>query len=116
MICRPSGEISGSATAAFPGNSGNYDVVVVYHDENDGVAQLTVTIAGVSIDSWILDQTIPGGAQPQDYNRFSRQITTDLTVNNGDTIRIDRSACTGTGSSPTTPAASFAAACSSPRQ
>jgi hypothetical protein len=81
--------LNGSATTTFPGMDGEYDVSVVYHDENDGLAQLTVTIAGVSIDSWILDQTIPGGAQPQDYNRFSRQIATDLTVNNGDTIRID---------------------------
>jgi hypothetical protein len=81
--------LNGSATTVFPGNSGNYDVMVVYHDENDGLAQLTVSIAGVSLDSWILDQSVPGGAQPQDYNRFSRLVAADLSVNNGDTIRID---------------------------
>ena len=80
--------LNGSATTAFSGNSGKYDVVVVYHDENDGVAQLTVSIAGISIDSWTLDYKSTE-AQPKPANRLARQIATDLTVNAGDTIRID---------------------------
>jgi hypothetical protein len=80
---------NGSATLAFPGNTGQYNIYVVYHDENDGVAQLTVSIAGVSVDSWILDERIKGGEQPQEFNRFTRQVATDYTVSNGDEIRIE---------------------------
>jgi hypothetical protein len=80
---------NGSATLAFPGDTGQYDILVVYHDENDGVAQLSVSIAGVSVDSWILDKKIRDGEQPQEYNRFTRQIATDYTVKSGDEIRID---------------------------
>ena len=32
----------GAASAAFPGESAEYDVFIVYHDENDGVAQIDV--------------------------------------------------------------------------
>lgn len=78
----------GGATAKFPGANGQYDVIVVYHDENDGLAQLTVSIAGMSVDSWVLEQRVPRGAQPRDYNRFTRQIATDLTVNSLDEIHI----------------------------
>ena len=81
--------VNGNATAQFSGVSGEYDVIVVYHDENDGVAQLTVSIAGVSVDSWALDKRIPDGQQPEEFNRFSRQVATGYTVNNGDEIRID---------------------------
>ena len=80
---------NGSATMAFPGDTGQYDISVVYHDENDGVAQLSVSIAGVSVDSWVLDQRIPDGQQPEEFNRFTRQVATDYTVNKGDEIRID---------------------------
>ena len=81
--------LNGSATTAFPGSSGQYDVFVVYHDENDGVAMLTVSIAGVSLASWTLDQLIPHGQQPEVFNRFTRQIASGHTVSNGDEIRID---------------------------
>jgi len=50
---------------------------------------LTVSIAGVSVDSWSLVQKIPGGEQPEEFNRFTRQIATGLAVNSGDEVRID---------------------------
>jgi hypothetical protein len=81
--------LNGSAITAFPGSSGQYDISVVYHDENDGVAMLTVSIGGVSVDSWTLERRIPGGEQPTEFNRFTRQIASGFTVNNGDEIRID---------------------------
>jgi hypothetical protein len=81
--------VVGSATASFPGDSGAYDITVVYHDENDGVAQLSVSIAGNTVDNWSLDEVISGGQQPEEFNRFTREIATGYTINNGDEIRID---------------------------
>jgi hypothetical protein len=80
---------SGSATAAFEGKSGQYTVDVVYHDENDGQAELAVSIAGVTVDTWILEEKIAGGEQAEDFNRFTRRVAGSLTVNKGDEIRID---------------------------
>ncbi len=79
----------GNATTAFPGASGDYDITVVYHDENDGKAQLSVSIAGANVDSWTLDKLVAGGQNPTEANRFSRQIAVDYSVNTGDEIRID---------------------------
>ena len=79
----------GSAQAPFSGASGQYDVNVVYHDENDGVAQLMVSIACVPVDSWVLDQRIPGARHATESNRFTRQVASGISVNNGDIIRID---------------------------
>jgi hypothetical protein len=81
--------VDGSAQAPFPGVSGQYDVLVVYHDENDGVAELRVSIAGLPIDTWRLDRRIAGGQQPNEENRFTRQVANGITVDNGDEIRID---------------------------
>ena len=80
---------NGSATTAFAGTSGLYDLIVVYHDENDGDAMLTVSVAGIPIDSWTLDRGVPGGRQAETFNRFSRQVATGIVVSTGDEIAID---------------------------
>ena len=53
------------------------------------IAQLTVSIAGVSVDSWTLEQRISGGAQPKEFNRITRKIASGFAINNGDELRID---------------------------
>jgi hypothetical protein len=78
---------SGSASAPFAGISGVYDIVVVYHDENDGLAQISVSIDNAVVDSWTLDLK-SGEAQPQPANRFTRQVATGYTVNTGDEVAI----------------------------
>jgi hypothetical protein len=80
---------TGSATTSFSGASGSYDITVVYHDENDGQAQLSVSIDGTPVDSWTLDKLVSGGRHAIEANRFSRQIATGYTVNQGDVIKID---------------------------
>jgi hypothetical protein len=79
----------GAATAPFPGVGGEYDISVVYHDENDGLAQLTVSIDDREVDSWTLDERIKGGEQPIVANRFTREIATGYTVATGDEITIN---------------------------
>ena len=79
--------IAGSATAPFPGARGDYDLSVIYHDESDGLAQLSLTIDGEMLDSWMLD--IRGfDAQPQVVNRRTRLIGTGISVTGGDVVRI----------------------------
>ena len=81
--------LAGSATAPFPGSTGKYDVSVVYHDENDGVAQISFFIGGESLDVWPLDLKRSYKEQAEVPNRRTRQIGTGITVNNGDEIRIE---------------------------
>jgi parallel beta-helix repeat protein len=79
----------GTATAPFPGIGGEYDISVVYHDENDGLAQLTVSINDREVDSWTLDERVKGGEQPIEANRFTREIATGYAVATGDEITIN---------------------------
>ncbi|MBT8078020.1 MAG: putative Ig domain-containing protein, partial [Gammaproteobacteria bacterium] len=78
----------GSATTSFFGSSGSYDIFVGYHDENDGAAELTVTIAGVMLDTWVLNNS-PGGSQPREQNFLIRQVANAYPVNNGELIVLD---------------------------
>lgn len=45
-----------TASSTFTGASGKYDVFVGYFDENDGVANLQVSVGGVQLASLQLDQ------------------------------------------------------------
>lgn len=78
---------SGTATASFSGVTGNYDILVGYHDENDGVARLSVAIAGTLLDAWNLENS-PGSAQPRAVNFLIRQVAVDYTITNGDVIEL----------------------------
>lgn len=79
--------VEGTATTTFSGNAGSYDIFVGYHDEQDGTAELEVSIGGASVDSWQLDSS-PGGTQPSAQNFLIRQIADDRAVNSGDAIEI----------------------------
>lgn len=78
---------SGSASAPFAGISGVYDIVLVYHDENDGLAQISVSIDSAMVDTWTLDLK-SDKSQPSPANRLMRQVATGYTVNTGDEIAI----------------------------
>ena len=80
--------IAGSATAPFPGATGEYDISVIYHDESDGLAQLSLAIDGEMLDSWMLD-TRGFDAQAQVVNRRTRLIGTGISVAGGDVVRIE---------------------------
>ena len=71
----------------FTGDSGTYDITLGYHDEQDGVATLTTSIAGQQISTLSLDA--PGlGTQPTATNFMTSEIGTGVQVNTGDTIEI----------------------------
>lgn len=52
------GNQSGTATGVFEGNSGTYNVIVGYYDENDGVSSATVTIDG-DPQTFAFDRDLP---------------------------------------------------------
>lgn len=53
-----SGSISTTLGAGF--SAGNYNVKVAYFDENDGQSQLEFFVDSGSVESWTLDQDLPG--------------------------------------------------------
>ena len=78
---------TGSATFNFDGNSGQYNVVVGYYDESDGVSEAIVDRNGTTLDSWNFDADLPGN-QPNPDNATTREIATGITVNQGDSFTI----------------------------
>lgn len=78
---------AGSATTLFGGVSGSFDIFVGYHDESDGIAQLSVSIGGVLMDRWDLNASL-GGSQPQAKNFLIRQVASEYSVTNGELIEL----------------------------
>jgi len=65
---------TGFATYTFAGIAGNYDVILGYYDENDGVAQLQLQLqvkqGNTVLDSWLLNQNLGSpDAVPQTFVR-----------------------------------------------
>lgn len=78
---------TGEGTFQFTGSSGNYNLVIGYYDENDGVAQLRVRQNGTTLDSWSLGQNL-GSSSPDATTFTTRTVATNLSVNQGDTFTI----------------------------
>uniref|UniRef100_UPI0011774F71 DNRLRE domain-containing protein n=1 Tax=Calothrix rhizosoleniae TaxID=888997 RepID=UPI0011774F71 len=83
-----------TATTTFTGASGFYDVIVAYHDENDGVSEISVTVGGVEADKWLLDQDLDNSLAVTD-NFVTRTVAEGLVVNEGDEIFLQGIADTG---------------------
>ncbi|HEY9805787.1 MAG TPA: hypothetical protein V6D04_04415, partial [Candidatus Obscuribacterales bacterium] len=78
---------TGTASFAFNGPSGLYDVVIGYYDETDGTSTASVSKQGTTIGSWTFNQNRgDGGAIAQ--TRTQRAIATGITVNQGETFQI----------------------------
>lgn len=77
----------GTATTNFTGASGLYNIAVGYHDENDGLSQLSVRIGGQLVDTWTFNQNL-GSTRATATNFVLRNIASGLQVNNGGAIEI----------------------------
>ena len=78
----------GSASYIFDGATGNYDVVVGYFDENDGVASATFSVNGTQLDSWQFDEEL-GGNAASSSTQTSRTMATSLALTPGDTLTLN---------------------------
>ena len=74
-------------SATFSGSTGSYDIILGYHDEQDGDATLTTRIAGQQIDTFVLGMS-GLGTQPSATNFMTKQVGTGVLVTNGDTVEI----------------------------
>ena len=70
----------GNVRANYTGTSGTHDIVVRYHDENDGQATFTLRVAGAVVGSWT--------ANVDDHTWKTRTFT-GVFVANGAEIRIE---------------------------
>jgi glucose/arabinose dehydrogenase len=78
---------TGEGSFQFTGSSGNYNLVIGYYDENDGVGQLRVRQNDTTLDSWSLGQNL-GSSLPDATTFTTRTIATNLSVDRGDTFTI----------------------------
>lgn len=77
----------GTANFVFDGVAGEYNLVVGYYDENDGVSQLEVTQNDNRLDIWNLDQDFPSDLATA-TTATTRTIATGIEVNQGDNFTI----------------------------
>lgn len=78
---------TGTATGTFGGLTGKYDIVISYHDEQDGEAQLSFALNNTVVEQWTLDQS-PGGVVPTSDNLMRRTVS-GITLNTGDTFTLE---------------------------
>ena len=67
-------------STTFTGESGQYSILVHHFDENDGQAQFSASLGGVTIDSWITDQDL-GSNLVEEQTSVIRTLT-----NSGETL------------------------------
>ncbi|MEO1622143.1 MAG: LamG-like jellyroll fold domain-containing protein, partial [Cyanobacteria bacterium J06632_3] len=79
---------TGIATTAFSGESGYYNIVVAYYDQNNGVGRLSASLEGVELDDWQLDQNL-GASSVNEKTFATRTIATQIQVNAGDELRLE---------------------------
>jgi|GEM_PF-2693543 len=78
---------NGSAAYSFTGAAGNYNVVIGYYDENDGVAQLSVSKDGVALDAWSLNQNL-GSVDAVAQTFVRRTVATAIAIAPGSIFQI----------------------------
>lgn len=78
---------TGTAAFDFVGDSGIYDLIVGYYDENDGVSEVAVAQNATVLDSWGFDSDLPSDLA-NSTTATTREIATGITVNQGDSFTI----------------------------
>ena len=76
-----------NATTAFRGLSGYYDLVIGYYDSNNGEAQLTASLAGSELDSWLFDLDL-GTKNAETTSFVTRKLAEGVMVNEGDILEL----------------------------
>jgi alpha-glucuronidase len=79
----------GSASFEFKGRPGWYDLAVQYFDEDDGVSQFTLFIAGQQVDRWDADNVLPTPSLNPNAHTSARRNVRGLALRPGDEIRIE---------------------------
>ncbi len=84
-VSEPKGKAS--ISLKFDGKAGWYDVRTRYFDENDGVSQFKLLVAGQVVDEWKANDTLPDN-EPNGHTSTRRE-TRRVALRPGDEIRIE---------------------------
>lgn len=79
---------NGKIKSTFTGQSGTYDVILGYFDENDGQGTLTTKIDGTQLAQLVLNQYL-GDSMASSKTAVHKTIATELSLNNGASIEIE---------------------------
>jgi alpha-glucuronidase len=88
QVSSPDGH--GSVSFRYAGKPGQFDIVVQYFDENDGVSEFGLFVAAKKIDHWLADDLLPS-ARP-DGHTSTRRTRIGVALRTGDEIRIEATA------------------------
>ena len=75
------------STGLFTGESGYYDVVIGYYDENDGSAEISIKIDSREVDRWFADQN-RGTSSVNATSFTTRTVASGLYINQTDLIEL----------------------------
>jgi hypothetical protein len=82
-----------TATTAFDGPAGLYNIVIGYYDENDGQSPATVSLDGQQLDSWTFDQNL--GHNAASSTNFVTRTIEGVTLDPGATLALQTSRQSG---------------------
>ncbi|MEM6451907.1 MAG: NF038122 family metalloprotease, partial [Cyanobacteria bacterium P01_D01_bin.105] len=78
----------GKALTAFSGETGFYNVVVGYYDDNkDGIGQISALLDGVELDTWRLDQNLATSSANVE-NLTTRTVASGIALSKGDIFKL----------------------------
>ena len=83
-----------TATTAFNGPAGFYNIIVGYHDENDGTSPMTVKLDGAVLDSWTFNQNLGNGLAGTD-NFVARTVASTVALDAGAVLELQGSKQSG---------------------
>jgi hypothetical protein len=85
IMVDPSGAGTGTATKAFPGASGMYNVMLGFVPENDGHPNVKLSVGATRV----LDVTYPAADGYFNLDVLLEDTAQNVAINNGDVIRIE---------------------------
>jgi alpha-glucuronidase len=80
---------NGSVRFRFAGEPGRYDLWIQYFDEDDGVSQFKLNVAGRLIDQWPADHRLPTPSTVPDAHTSIRRTVRGIELARDDEIRIE---------------------------
>lgn len=94
-LVRLGGGNSGWIETAFLGQPGYYDVVVIYHDERDGIVDYELEIDNQIVQTWIAN-TSSGADNATEANRVTFIAARAAILNTGSSVRVRATRSQGT--------------------
>jgi alpha-glucuronidase len=77
----------GAVSFRYQGSSGQHDLIIQFFDEDDGVSQFAVSVAGRQVDQW--EANLPTPTKLPNAHSSTRHTIRGLTLRTGDEIRIE---------------------------